>query len=40
MKLRPSESTGDASGWYILAKLLYAVLISVDDAVCFTLSTS
>jgi hypothetical protein len=38
MKSWPSDRT--ASGWYILARLLYAVLISVGDAVRLTRSTS
>ena len=29
-----------ASGWYILAKLRYAILISINEAVRSTLSTS
>lgn len=40
MKSRPSDDEPIASGWYILAKLRYAVLISFSDAVLSTLSTS
>lgn len=41
MKSRPSDSvTDDASGWYSFAKLLYADLISVCDALLLTCRTS
>ena len=40
MKSRPSDDDPIASGWYTLAKLLYAVLISFKDAVLSTLRIS
>ncbi|KAH7842202.1 hypothetical protein Vadar_002618 [Vaccinium darrowii] len=41
MKSRPSSSeVREASGWYCLAKLQYAALISMGDAFRLTLSTS
>lgn len=40
MKSRPSDDDPTASGWYIFARLRYATLISVRDAVRSTRSTS